>query len=155
MSQVERICAFYSRGPHFARMLRKLRERWPNATIVALVPPTFRVEMLPKEADEAEITTTGKRGARAVTAVCRQIQAGNYDVLVVMFDSPRLRLLAALSGVQKRYCCTVDGRLFHIRLAPFSLLFGTLWRRLRGEFTYRCVRYVVRHRRVPKKESAL
>lgn len=151
MSTVPRICAFYSRGPHYMKMIKALRRRWPDGHIVALIPPAFRQESVAGKADEVQ-TTAGSANARAVL---RQIRTGKYDIVAVMFASAKLRLLAVLSGASGRYCYTMDGRLVRLRLGLLSLLFATVWRRLRGEITYRRIRYVVRHRPVPKKESAL
>ena len=37
----QRIGAFYSDGPHFQRMLRALREAYPDGTITAIIPPDY------------------------------------------------------------------------------------------------------------------
>ena len=47
-----RICAFYSRGPHYVRLLRCLRENYPDATLVAAIPTSFPYHAIEGLVDE-------------------------------------------------------------------------------------------------------
>ena len=43
MAEVERICAFYSYGAHYVRLLKRLRAEYPQAHITAPVPKGYPV----------------------------------------------------------------------------------------------------------------
>ena len=156
MKKVKRICAFYSHGPHYLRLLRYLRENCPDAEITAMAPPDFPDEPLLNCADH--VMHTGQpsyslRDVRALRQLLRQIRSAHYDLFAIMFDSPKLRLLATLSGVRRRYCYTADGRFFSIHFSIVSLLAQALYRNIRGRITYAYIRHVVYHRPVEKDEG--
>jgi hypothetical protein len=151
VSKIERICAYYSRGPHFVRNLKTLRQAHPDAHLTAIVPPDYPVESLGDRADTVEplgLPADGRRDTRAVLRLARHLRAGRHDLFVVMFDSPKLRLLASLSGARRAECLTIDGRRFPVRFAPVAQFLGGLWRRARGNLTYARVWLVVRFRKV-------
>src|SRR5690606_16419650 len=109
----ERICAFYSRGPHFVRMLKHLREAYPGETLIAAIPASFPFPTIEPLVDETiRLPEPGARsGLRRVWAIVRRLRRARCSHMVVMFDSPRLNLLARFSGAGRRWCFTVDGRL--------------------------------------------
>ncbi len=151
MIESNRICAFYSRGPHFMRLLAFLRERHPRAHITALVPPGYPKELLREHANAIMETAKTRYAARdiaGIRALLRQIRAGRFHEFVVMFDSPRLRLLAALTRAPLRSCFTIDGRYLPLRLSPLRVLASTIYRASRGRLTYAWVCLNVRLRRV-------
>lgn len=141
MSEPKKIAALYSHGPHFPRLLHHLRAAHPGAAIVALAPADYPAERLAGAAD-ATIPLEGppeaQRGWRALQQVRRILRQTNCDMIAVMFDSPRLRLLCALSGVPLRYCLTPDGRYFRVRLGIAPALAAMLYRPLIGNL--RCLR---------------
>lgn len=114
MSDVKRICAYYSRGDHFPRLLDGLRARFPHAELTALVPPGYPVsdELRAKVGNIvlAERSHYSPRELLAVARLLQTIRAGQYDLFVVMFDSPQLMLLSALSGCPERACVDRAGR---------------------------------------------
>lgn len=152
MNEAKNICAFYSRGPHYLRVLKHLRREWPDATLTALVPPGYPhapLEGLVHHIHETARAAYSLRDLSALATLKRQISAESYDVFTVMFDSVKLRLLARLSGAPQAYCHTVDGRFFPLPRAITPLLARTLIRRIRGRITYAYIYHVVHHRRVP------
>lgn len=153
MSEPKRICAFYSHGPHYRRMLRFLRERHPAAHITALVPPNYPRDFLAGEADEIVTTAQTRYASRDIAAVrqlLRLIRGGGYDLFVIMFDSPRLRVLSALTGVAGRYCFQTDGRYTPVRLSLTRAVADALWRNARGRLTYVRIWLVVHFRHVER-----
>ena len=144
MNTRERICAYYSHGPHFTRMLKALRAAHPDAEITAMVPPGYPHAPLAGLAD-AVVEVAKPATVSGALGVLRRIRAGRYDCLAMMFDSPKLRLLAALSGVPRRVCHSVDRRQFPLKRAIIAPLMGALWRNLRGRILYRRIRYIVDH----------
>lgn len=153
MNEPERICAFYSHGPHYRRMLRFLRERYPAARITALVPPTYPREFLEGQVDDIVVTAQtqySSRNATAIRQLIQQIRGGGYGFFVVMFDSPRLRILSALTGVAERYCYQADGRYTPVRLSLTRAIANTVWRNLRGRLTYARIWLIVHFRHVER-----
>jgi hypothetical protein len=142
MDNAQTICALYSRGPHFSRVLNHLRKTAPQARIIALVPATYPDDYLEGLADEV-VTLQATSGVAGLKEVRRKVKAGGADALVVMFDSPRLRLLARLCPVRQRWCYTIDGRFFPVRLALFRQVLQAIVRRIRGYLLYRRIRKTV------------
>lgn len=134
----ERICAFYSRGPHFVRMLRCLRENYPHAVLVAAIPSSFPLDVIAGLTDETIRLPNGDETPRSRRdwATLRRIRKARCTQIVVMFDSPRLALLSLLSGAPKRRCFTVDGRFYRIHMNPVTLCWIHLGQRVRGQWHY-------------------
>ena len=133
------------------RLLRHLREQFPDSCVTALVPPGYPEAPLREHADQVVYTERkqyGLRDWRALRRLRKQVRAQGCDVFVVMFDSSKLRVLAALSGARQRYCYTADGRFFPMRLAFVRPALRLLYNNIRGRMTYAYVRYVVYHRPV-------
>lgn len=150
MDEQLRICALYSHGPHYRRLLRFLRQRYPGAQVTALVPPDYPAEHVADDAGAVLHADTPRRDLRGLGQLLRQIRRGKYDVFVVMFDSPRLRIVSALTGVRRRYCYTVDGRYERVRLSLLRAAGGAIYRNVRGRLTYAYVHWVVHHRPVKR-----
>lgn len=151
MSAQQHIVAFYSRGPHFARLLRHLRKVHPDARITAMIPPSFPADTLVDLADVVLVTPPPPHGLRnpgALSALVRQIRATNCTRFVVMFDSARLRLVAVVSGAPERWCFGPDGSYTVIEAALLRRLFGGMTRRLHGWVIWMRIWIVVHTTRV-------
>lgn len=133
-----RICAFYSTGPHYVRMLRVLRENYPEAVIVAAVPATFPFEVIADLVDETmRLPEGGQRGnLSAAMNVLQQLRRARCSHVVIMFDSPRLNVLTGLSGIPHRRCYTVDGRFYRLTRRVPRLLAQVAQQRLKGAWDY-------------------
>lgn len=138
MHTPERICAVYSRGPHFVRMLKRLRAEYPDEILVAALPTTFPVQAIAGLADETlALPPAPKAGAvRHALHTIGLLRKARCSHIVIMFDSPRLNILARLSGASKRWCYPVDGRLKPLTQPLFRVLAAPAWLRLRGEMDY-------------------
>jgi len=131
MSGAKHIAVLYSRGPHFTRALQALRKTHPGATLTAIVPAEYgNKEALDGVADAVVATSGG------AMEVLRTIRNGRYDVFVVLFDSPKLRLLASLSGARECMCCETDGYLTPLVESPPGVVVSIGLARLRGHITY-------------------
>jgi len=130
---------FYSYGPHFIKTARALRAEHPQARITAFLPRAFPVDMLSDLEIEAlpVLPDPGEhRSLAALYAIVRAIRAQRVDIFVVLFDSPRLRLLSALSGAGERQCRLVDGRRIPVRFTFAGGLMHTLLSRIVGHARY-------------------
>lgn len=134
----ERIGAFYSKGPHFVRMLKRLRAEYPDETIVAALPADFPSGVIEGLADETLRFPVPEEGASMSRAlgIVRALRRARCSHIVVMFDSPRLNLLARMSGASKRWCFPADGRLRPLAQPLPRLLLAPAWLRLCGQMDY-------------------
>ena len=145
MSGAKHIAVLYSRGPHFIRALQVLRKVHSGATLTAIVPAEYDdKEALEGLADAVVTTSSG------AVEVLRTIRNGRYDVFVVLFASPKLRLLASLSGARERMCCEPDGHRSPLVESPFGVVAAIGLARLRGHLTYARLWIIVRILRVKK-----
>ncbi len=152
MSRKTRLCAFFSRGPHFLRMLRALRAGHPDAEIVAVVPPGFPEDVIGELADITLFTAVPAVGPgrfRALPGLLRQLRAERFTRMVVMFDSPRLRVVARLSGIPERWCFGPDGNYAPMGSAGLlGAMVSGVARRARGWLTWLRIWWVVRTTRI-------
>jgi hypothetical protein len=144
--RAERVAVFYSRGPHFARAIRAVQRDFPETEVLALMPPSAAAT------DHASIpegiaTVAAPQGA---FAVLRFLRAEKFDGLVVMFPSPRLRLLAALSKARQRWVCGPDGRVLHLEESASAVLRERILSRISGTLLFLRLWFAVRGKRVKK-----
>lgn len=134
----ERICALYSKGPHYVRTLERLRAEYPHEIIVAAIPTSYPFRVIEGLADETiRLPEPDEQsGLRRSWTVLRRLRKARCSHIVVLFDSPRLNFLARLSGTGRGWCHTVDGRLYVLTQSMAGLLGSSLLRRLRGEVDY-------------------
>jgi len=152
LSEYRKIGALYSKGPHFLRMLSALRKQHPDSEILAFVPPGYPPETLEGFATEVRVLPATTRSPGALLAITRDLREARLDALFIMFHSPRLRVLAALSGARSRECFTADGRHFPVSMNYAGDLVQWILRNLRGRLTYYRILWIVRTRRVQSKE---
>ena len=140
MTEKLRVCAFYSQGPHFIRMLERLRIEYPGAALSAVVPPDYPATDEVLEHADAVLTTErphlSPRNASACLRLVRQLRAGRYHTFAVMFDSNQLRVLAALSGAPRCLHATMDGRLVPLGRSVAVALAGIVFRGMLGRLVY-------------------
>ena len=147
------VCAFYSKGPHYLRMLHHLRQAYPNARLVALVPPGYPVDVLQDRCDEVRTTPQAHYGLASPGALLNliaSIRNEHYAVFVVMFHSPKLRIVSALSGAPQRMCYTADNRTFPVSLNFATGIAAWLARNIQGRITYLRIWWIVNRQRVGK-----
>ena len=140
-----RVCAFFSSGPHYRKVLTQLRTTYPDAEICAFIPPRYPLEAASALADRVAVSAQDHYALRdwsALVRLVRRFRAERFDVFVVMFDSPRLAILAHLTGAKERWCYTMDGRRKPLRLSLLRQLLVLALRRLRGEWRYAQIRHL-------------
>lgn len=134
----KRICALYSKGPHYLRMIHCLRENYPDATIVAAVPLDFPFDVINDLVDETLPMPSRHEnsGFASPWKSIQQIRSSQCTHLVVMFDSPRLHILGRLSGVANRRCFTVDGRFYPLNHGILPLIKQVVGNAILGRWNY-------------------
>lgn len=151
-SATPRICAYFSVGRNYLKVLRAIRAEEPNARLCAMVPAGYPVsEAEASVADEIIETQLARYSAWNVPAclrLVRQLRAGRYDVFVVMFDSTELQVLSSLAGARRRSYCTMDGRLVPLTAPIPRVLAGAVARTVRGRLAYALLWLAVRVLRV-------
>ncbi len=150
MRETKTIGALYSKGPHFLRMLAYLRKEHPSARLIALVPEGYPVEVLQAACDEVLVIATGSRSLGGLRKLLGPLREARFDLLVVMFHSPRLRIVAALSAAREARCYTADNRIFPVSLRFASDTVQWLLRNARGRITYWRIWWIIRTQKVGK-----
>ncbi|MBI1318660.1 MAG: hypothetical protein GC168_06895 [Candidatus Hydrogenedens sp.] len=153
MNTKPRIAAMYSRGTHYPRLLRFLRNEYPGCELTAVVPPAYPERLLEGQCDRilrTEREQYGLRDLRAILTLLSTLRAERFDALVVMFNSVKLRLLASGAGAASAYVFTADRRFFPVTLSLLGEAWDYLARNLRGRITYAYIAWVVKHQRVGK-----
>ena len=65
-----RICALYSHGPHFLRMLRALRDKYPEGRVDAVMPPGYPMTTdITQSVDDTTRTERDRYSLRDLTAL--------------------------------------------------------------------------------------
>jgi hypothetical protein len=150
-----RVAVFHSPGHDFAGALRRVKEAWPTARLIAWVPASYAApEAVEALADEIRRADRDRFGARNVYPLLRQIRSERYDCFVVLFDSTRLRLFAALSGARERAWCPPLGSLGPLPNAPITVALREAALLVKGRAACAWIRLVVRILRVRPAKSA-
>lgn len=139
MNHEPHIVLFYSYGPHFLRTARALRADYVNSRITAIIPGDFPQQLLKDLAIHGLPllpNPSQTRSLRNAAATIKRLRNLCPDILVVLFDSPKLRLLAALSTAKERYCYHVDGRVTPVKRTFTIALAHTLAHRVYGRIRY-------------------
>ena len=140
MTPGKRMAVFYSAGAHFTRALETLRAQEPGAHITAIVPRGHPAADAARGlVDRVEITECPAYSPRdwaACFRLVRGIRAARYDGFAVLYDSPQLRMLAALSGARARAWLTASGERFPLAGGVTAVSFSLAFCRLRGLLAY-------------------
>ena len=98
------ICAFLSKGQNFVDVLRGIRSAYPGASIDAVIPRAYPLSDEERALADRIVETGqahyGLRDAGPLLRLIRELRASHYDLFVIMFDSPKLRILARLSNAR-------------------------------------------------------
>lgn len=143
---MSRAAVFYSLGPHFVTALKAARHHGDE--VIAVVPAAFEMpEEAARIADDILYTDRDAYSVwrpGALFALVRRIRRERFDTFVVMFDSPKLRLLAAMSGASTRWYCAPHGYMRRLKGGPVRVAARETWRRLKGCVLYAWLWVVVR-----------
>lgn len=129
------ICVYHSLGPHFLETVEKMRVEHPDSQITVLIPPGYTVtEETQGKIDEIIVRERmhySPLDLRVCLRLIRQIRAQRFDVFTVMFDSPQLRSLAALSKASTKLAIVPGCRIVPLR-RPLALVIarevlGRMW----------------------------
>lgn len=148
-----RVCALRSQGRGFVTRLDYLRRRYPEARLLVMVPKDE--DLTAEEAEYADEVleqphaTYSIRSPRQLRDLAATLRNARLDLFIVMYPSPRLRLVAGLSGARRGECWTYENQIIPLPTAIPTAMASLLWRLMLGRIRYyRCwlTTYV---RRVP------
>jgi hypothetical protein len=143
-----RTALFCGLGPHVPSVLRRLRESDPGVRLTALLPLGF--DLTGEERALVDEIQTNERQRYSPTEIgpclrlVRRIRRAHYDTFVVMADSSRLRILAALSGARTRICCHPHGWIEPLHGTLPGIIVRSVARRALGAIVYAILWAVVR-----------
>lgn len=139
MNRNKHIGILYSYGPHFLRTVREVRQQEPDARITVYIPEGFPLEML-QDLNVETLSLTQGAGTKPTLAsafmLLRALRRVRLDQFVVLFDSPRLQMLAALSQAAERWCYQLDGSKTPVRPTFMGSFLQTVRRGMVGRIRY-------------------
>ena len=134
------IAIFLSKGRSFVDVLRDVRHAYPGAHIDAIIPPAYPLseeeQALANQVIETEQAHYSPRDTRALRRLIRQLRASHYDLFVILFDSPKLRLIARLSNAKTCVFHRLDHRLLTIRPTIPGIVADVVFRNVWGRVVY-------------------
>lgn len=153
MAERETIGVFYSKGRTFASALRCIRAARPGAALTAIVPEGYPVCDEERCVADAFLEIgKGRYGLKDVGALARLtgfLRVRRFDAFVILFDSPKLRVLSALVGAGERLFCRMDGKLLPVRQSIPGTTVEAVARALWGRLVYAALWMAIRVTRVP------
>lgn len=152
MSHKPRVCVYFSVGRNFSSVLRSVKQSMPEATITAVIPPGYPISgeerSLADEILKTDLVRYSWRTLPALGKLIRQFRHQHYDAFVILFDSPRLRIVASLSGASERLHCRMDGRLAPVRMSIPGTIADVIFRNVWGRIAYAGIWLIIRFRPV-------
>ncbi len=147
-----RIAVFFSKGRMFRDVLKHVRAYASGARTVAIVPKSYPMtsdeRALAHEVVRTEFAQYSWRRPMPLLRLMRDLRRARYDALVITFDSPRLRMVASMSGALQCFYCRMDGKLIPIEGSLLGTIADTVARLVRGRVVYMWIWLVVRCLRV-------
>ena len=132
MSDRERICVFYTVPEQYDSILKALRRKHPDSHITAIVPTAYvDASVVAPLVDEAVRPRYDRYPAYLpwrIVHLVRTLRRGNYDHFVVIFESVKLQLLAAMSGAKKSSCWALHGRVVPLETNVLKVAWSFVWR---------------------------
>ena len=147
MNTPSRICVFLSKGRNFVDVLRGVRSVYPGGSIDAVIPLAYPLSDEERALADRVVETGqahyGLRDAGPLLRLVRELQAPHYDLFVIMFDSPKLRILARLSNAR---ACALHrlSNLVPIHPSIPGVLADVIFRNVWGRAAYSALWIVVR-----------
>ena len=138
MSASRYTCVFASKGRAVSHALRQARDLDPGARICAVLPPSTRADEAEPLADE--VLALEARAALTNPGAClrliRQLRAKRFDRFLILFPSPRLQTLAALSGAKECLWLNPRGKPIAVPRSLAMVLLRTLAATIFGRLLY-------------------
>ena len=148
MSRKPRVCVYFSVGRNLASVLRSVKQSLPDASITAVIPPGYPVSdderSLAEEILNTDFVRYSWRTLPALARLILQFRRARYDAFVILFDSPRLRIVSSLSGATDRFHCRMDGRLAPVRISIPGTIADVVFRNVWGRIVYVGIWLIVR-----------
>lgn len=142
-----KIGILYSYGAQFNNAVNYIYNNYPTESIIIFLPMGYPTENLPVEErillqflpwDGSHLTY--KKALLTLPKILKILRKFNLDMLVILFDSPRLIFLSKLTKAKSVYIYNSfnEFRLINKRLIP--TLFFNLYKIAKGYITYLYIR---------------
>lgn len=157
MNDRQRICVFYSQCEHFNRLVRAVRDQNPAAHICTMVPSGFdasrdaELAAAVDEVVETERASYSPLHPIALVRLARRIRNDRFDRFVILYETLKLRGLAAFSAAPVCECWTAYGRIKPVSSSPMSTLSGHIARTFSGRIRFLRIWWCVHFNRVRTK----
>jgi len=157
MNTTPRICAFLSKGRNFVDVLKDIRSAYPKTPIDAVIPLDYPLSdeerALVDRIVETKKAHYSLRDAGPLFRLVRQLRAEHYNLFVIMFDSPKLRLLARLSNAKACTFHRLDHRMLPIYPSIPRIVADMAFRNVWGRVAYAYIWLVVHLLRTNKTQE--
>ena len=148
MSSTRHIAIYWSPGRSLAGALEAMTRLEPDARICAVVPqdyaPNDTERRLAHEIIQSDRTRYSMREPRPLLRWIARLRRERFDELAVLFDSPRLMLLAASAHPRAIRYLRPNGTLGRLPASMPGALATLVGRRLRGRCAYAILWVLVR-----------
>jgi len=135
-----RLAVFHSAGHDLRPVLDALERERPGARITIWIPRDHKltddIAARVNAVYETELSHYSPRQFRACWRLIRRLRDERYDAFAVLYNSPQLRMLAALSGAPVCWCATGDRRLTPIPSNPMRVAIGEALLGVGGRLRY-------------------
>ncbi|MCX8064358.1 MAG: hypothetical protein N3G21_04220 [Candidatus Hydrogenedentes bacterium] len=155
-----KIGIFYSYGAQFSEAVNFILQKYPNDNIIIFLPTDYPTENLPSD-NRVKIVSlswdgshlTLKKGAYTFTKILRTLRKNKLDLLVVLFDSPRLVFLSMFSKAKSVYVYNVFSEFKPLQIKLTSTIITSIIKLIYGYTTFLYIRYYIKCFQINSKKS--
>ncbi|MFP4191519.1 MAG: hypothetical protein ACLFU6_05535 [Candidatus Hydrogenedentota bacterium] len=148
-----RICLFRSAGRGFVSRLQRLREIYPQAHLMVMLPKGEQLDTQEAEYVHEVLEQPHEhyplRSPSRLRDLSRALRDARIELFIVMYSSPRLRLTAGLSGARRGECWIYENEIIPIPTGLVSAGASLVWRMIAARARYLRCWMVTYLRRVP------
>ena len=138
-----KIGVFYSYGPQLKNAIDYICNNNPEDEIIVFLPNGYPIEFL-KNFEKIKIQFLPWDGSHltcinalfVLPRILKVLRRANLDILVILFESPRLIFLSKLSKASKIHIFDVFSNYKQLGKKLFSTLVKTAWRIVKGYILY-------------------
>ena len=154
MNGQPRIAVFYGKGRTFLDVLKAVCAQYPDARLCLIFPGAYPItadeRAFASETLQTQSARYGLRDLAPFLGFILRVRRARYDAFVILFDTPRQRIFAALSGARKRLYCRLDGSVVTLNYTVPGVAADAVFRAVWGRIAYAGLWVLVRVTRVQR-----
>lgn len=139
-----KIGVFYSYGPHLLDAIKYIYNYYPDEEIIVFLPENYPVEKHLVNIEKVNIQFLPWDGSHltmnnvlfTLPKIIRMLRKNKLDILVILFESPRLIFLSKMTKAKKVYVFNVFSEYKALEKRLLSTLFESIKRIMKGYCSY-------------------